>query len=657
MLLVSSLGIGGALLWWQPWSGERVSDDDVVAHDPSRGERVKPSVLPRQSGRAVGAAVLEGMVRSVAGAPIAGASVCTAAPDAACCAQPECSVADADGHFELNLDVRAQHSVFARAPGYLMQPGELAERRAGLLVFTLEPAARSVRGTVTDAGGGPIEGALVFAREAETSRRLASVVSDRDGAFSFGATMAALIADAQADGYSRATSSLAPTALSVGFVLAPAALLEGRVVADESGEPLAGLEVSASGSGVLRERATAISAADGTFRLEALPGDAYSVQATSDEWHSEPAWVSVATGEEQGVELRARRALTLKGSISVAGEPCRAGGALALKGPVSVLQAADERGELRLQGLVPGRYSLSARCEPAIPVEQTLELGSSLEQSWDLDLGLAARGRVETAAGAPLVGARVGVQPVIDPEAWVEGTETPSHWLVQCVSDASGEFACPGLGTGRHQATLLDRRGERVELDVGATGADGVVLRALPMATIVAALPADAAELASQLVAFAKNATGRLKSGKVEPGRFVFEHLPLGKYRVLLGPSGLELDSHDVTLASDGDVVEIQLTVPPPVEIGGRVLDDDGEPIGDAWVRASIAESVSQQPTAAGAPALSDETGRFSLRGLAPGRYDLKVTTPFGEGQLADVTGGTVEANVHVPRHAWALGP
>jgi hypothetical protein len=63
---------------------------------------------------------------------------------------------------------------------------------------------------------------------------------------------------------------------------------------------------------------------------------------------------------------------------------------------------------------------------------------------------------------------------------------------------------------------------------------------------------------------------------------------------------------------------------------GGKVLDGDGEPVGDAWV---IVPDL-------GIWTSSDRQGRFILDRLSPGEYKLRVRT---------VDGGETEVNVQVP--------
>src|SRR5690606_7822919 len=98
---------------------------------------------------------------------------------------------------------------------------------------------------------------------------------------------------------------------------------------------------------------------------------------------------------------------------------------------------------------------------------------------------------------------------------------------------------------------------------------------------------------------------------------FVLEHLPLGRYAVFSGSPEVPKDAVRVDLRRDGERAAVTLDAPAELyTISGRVVDEAGVPVLDAWVTARLAQPP---PFAAGAdndPVLTNEQGEFTLEGL-----------------------------------------
>jgi hypothetical protein len=122
-------------------------------------------------------------------------------------------------------------------------------------------------------------------------------------------------------------------------------------------------------------------------------------------------------------------------------------------------------------------------------------------------------------------------------------------------------------------------------------------------------------------------------------GRFVFEDVRLGRYRVALASSATA--GVDVALERDAQVLDVELSVPPLRSISGNVVDERGVPVPDAWVRATSEDDFTHSREASAAPVLSDSGGAFSISGLFDGKYTLSVSSALGEATLPDVVGGT----------------
>jgi uncharacterized protein (DUF2141 family) len=116
-------------------------------------------------------------------------------------------------------------------------------------------------------------------------------------------------------------------------------------------------------------------------------------------------------------------------------------------------------------------------------------------------------------------------------------------------------------------------------------------------------------------------------------GSFAFTALPAGQYRLFAsktGYLGIELGQRrprepGLPLRVNlGETLEkIDITLPRPSAIVGRIVDESGDPIEGASVRALRIEFVRgrRQLVEAGTARLTNDLGRYRVYGLQPGRY------------------------------------
>jgi hypothetical protein len=120
-------------------------------------------------------------------------------------------------------------------------------------------------------------------------------------------------------------------------------------------------------------------------------------------------------------------------------------------------------------------------------------------------------------------------------------------------------------------------------------------------------------------------------------GRFLFRDLPaFGGYFIQVNRpgyvngvfgrgSGGALGGR-ISLAEGQWFAEANVTMQRPGAVGGRVLDERGDPVIDAYVRVLVRVLVGGRPhVVAGPHATTDDRGAYRIAGLPPGRYLVQV--------------------------------
>lgn len=122
-----------------------------------------------------------------------------------------------------------------------------------------------------------------------------------------------------------------------------------------------------------------------------------------------------------------------------------------------------------------------------------------------------------------------------------------------------------------------------------------------------------------------------------ERGRFTFDNLPAGTYRIEASNPGYvtfrygqQHASHPgtpVTLRTGQSREDIAVVLPRRSTITGTIIDDQGEPLADVTVQALQLRNVDGRPVAVrAASGKTDDLGRYRLGGLARGTYLVEAT-------------------------------
>ncbi|HYQ01539.1 MAG TPA: carboxypeptidase-like regulatory domain-containing protein [Polyangiaceae bacterium] len=578
---------------------------------------------------------LVGRVEDERRAPIAGAQICALAEDAGCCTAPRCVKSDWRGDFKIQLDAPPL-TVFASHPEYspVTESGFNREQH-GPIVLTMKAGGASIAGTVLDAAGGPIPGARLSATDLD-ERPLAVGISDEQGAFRMRVAAGAIRIRAEADGYSEEMRGVDAPLSGIEIRLAPASVINGRVVGEGAQGPVADVLVIARGAGDWPAGArSARSAEDGTFHLGGLRAGSYSLSAIDAHWQSDERQVRVYVAQASSAEIVVRRAARLSGKIQLGGDTCKEG-SVTLKGPSMTTGSTGPEGDVVVESLRFGRYQVSVECEAARS-EETLEIATNeVERVWNLEAGARLRGTV-LAGDWPAPSVRVDVTPA--PSGGERGGAS-------CSTDEQGRFSCAGLSAGDYdvQAGGALPLGDAVRVHVEANTAPEVTLR-LPASGEIRARVKSTGNFDPRTISVSARGSNTVLPGELRGDEFVFATVPLGSYEVFSDslPAG---SSERVNITRQGEVANLTLTLPRPHTLKGRVIDAEGHPVPEAWVRASrLQESGFARPTE---PALTDAEGSFELAKLVPGRYTLEASGGDTEGRLDSVESDRSDAVVRL---------
>lgn len=508
-----------------------------------------------------------------------------------------------------------------------------------------------VAGLVKDVTGGPIAHAKVIVTSAAGGA--AKVATDERGAFRVAATPGKVTVRASADGYAAgsATSSAPDTALEV--LLTPESVLQGRVLLAGSGSPVEGARVEV-GRG--DERVVATSDAEGRFRLRGLaPGRYKPTATTAGGWGTTRASVLLGLAETEDVEIAVHAALTLRGRVvGPDGKGC-AGATVMLASRANGDERrtrADEGGEVRIDGLFTGVFAPYVTCKDMASAATYPDLvvkdGEASTATWKVETGHGVAGVVVTADGkaVPYARLRANVSFAVTPQARDD--------LHVVTADGEGRFRMRGLRDGTYEldATSDDAAPPPHPLSVVVDRDLDDVKVVLAVAGGIAGTVVDASGAPASGAGIVLRGPHRSEADPRVPvrpdGTFAVTNLGAGDYHLVVRAGESELRMADpggkLVTVKAGATTRARLVVEGQKEsIHGRVLDDAGNPVRDAFVEAEREEGKRGRAHASlrwgwlvRAPVVTDNDGAFVLGGLATGAYSVRAHRKGGGEVLVD---------------------
>jgi hypothetical protein len=340
---------------------------------------------------------------------------------------------------------------------------------------------------------------------------------------------------------------------------------------------------------------------------------------------------SASTAPLRGVT--AAGSLRLEGQVVDGDKRAVAGARVTIRGGGVVESEAD--GSFGFDGLAEGRYDVIAERGDRYAEEQNVQLDDTSEPvTLTLVRGPTLVVHVVDHHHRPIAGATVE----IGSRKFVTGSDGAARIRGVASDDEYARVSAPGH-TGVHDRVVTsDDPADTIEwtavLDPAAD-VTGVIVD-----QIGARVPGGYVEL---------ELAGGGRSDSVtadETGAWRLANIGAGAY-VARGSSNLHIATADLPVAHDGAhattgiVVRVQLGG----EIAGLVVDSTGRPVGDVQVSA-----------AGGGGDTTDASGRFTVRGLAPGMYTVAASTEtlgaarqevtLVRGQRAELTFVLVPSNI-----------
>ena len=427
-------------------------------------------------------------------------------------------------------------------------------------------------------------------------------------------------------------------------------VIRGRVIARDTGAPVPRAIVHAFGNDV---RAWTEADEHGAFILQAPPAVAMYVLARGHGYGSNEL---VRVPGDADVDVVLDPAFAIRGRAVLDTDPDRgvAGAEVTVRPDVGghpATAVTDEDGRFEVNGVVPGRYQLSA-----LQTEMVAR-PAALRELVDRDL---VDVRIEMKRGATLAGrveppaiAQIGITPIrqAGPVGRADSLARYESLLrARTRSDTTGRFVVTGIPAGDFELRAMaeDGRSGSVRITVGADDQADLVVTLSPRCSVAGHVTDPEgrplagyrvgthrfdAPLAKRFVA--DNIERSTKSA--EDGSFSLVGLEAGRYSISVqspSPGTVGGSSMDVDLA-DGDRSGVTIVVPiDPAVLRGRVLGIDGASVLGLSITASLEPREPGGHPEHVVLTETDREGSFVVEHVPAGTYAVVVTDlgrPLGE--------------------------
>jgi hypothetical protein len=428
--------------------------------------------------------------------------------------------------------------------------------------------------------------------------------------------------------------------------------LAGRVVAEETGDPLRNARVVLSPGAA--EAPVVLTDGDGRFAFGRLPAGRYTVSATKSGYAGSSALartavrrpVIVAVGDGAGVTdviVSLPRGAAIAGRVQDdQGEPIPNANIFVerLVETAGVRSTRDRRsvqtndaGEYRVGSLPEGDYVIS-RFAPTMT--QVVRLDSTNANSVVIVQGPST--------------------PPPDPE----DSGPPRVFFPDATTLSEAQVISLKTGEERLNVDLLGPRPQPQAIDIVRAGDPSSIARdpaARATSTIRGRILGPTGPLTGAEVRLTGDAIRPIPPTYSDPlGQYEFDNLPAGDYALTarknrylprtFGSDGPVGSSGRLTLAPDERRDRTDVTLPRTSAITGQLTDEYGDPIEGVSIRLQRIRFVSGRRRLVEAPGASssrtDDQGRYRISGLQPGSYVVAAYAGqlvLGQADMADIPG------------------
>jgi protocatechuate 3,4-dioxygenase beta subunit len=418
--------------------------------------------------------------------------------------------------------------------------------------------------------------------------------------------------------------------------------LEGQVVEGTDDHPVPGAVVTIDAHPVR----TTTTDAGGNFAFDALVGRPYVLVAHAAAGVAGPVTARL-TATSEPVILHLRTAATLAVTVTGPGGTTIPGATVELRGLDEQRAQADANGVAAFPSVIPGGYTVAGWADGLAHAYLRMQVTKGANQArLALLRGAAVTGKVVDERGKPISGASVAYTAAGE----FGGFGARRRDAATSASDGTFRFDALPAGTFRFEgshpeyapgvSSAVSLDGVHEHGDIVVTMSDGAIVKG----RVVDAghQPVGGARVrVGEVGGPGRGGFGNFNAGPPREGytgidgTFEIHGLPKhGLVAIALHETGA---SHDVQVdATRGDVSGIELVLDVTGAISGLVVDQDNQPIEGAQVSARPSFDGSGAGGGAnlfaafrmrGLPQeLTDGSGKFTLRGLAPGNYSLSAS-------------------------------
>ncbi len=365
------------------------------------------------------------------------------------------------------------------------------------------------------------------------------------------------------------------------LLLTKGALVEGTILDEAAGKPIAGAMIGSYGPERPRSTAAVIATRSdeaGHYRLRVAPGKSYVYLMGPPQGYPDNTRqafdISVEKGQTKTVNFRLNQGLTLSGMV-VDQQGAPAGGAQIILLPrgshQEVAGAADKEGKFSVAGLSPGKWYIVAAgdWETIEPKEIEIPISTPVKLVFRKAPRQTLTGRVITPEGEPVPGALVSVN-VLESR----GPEAGRSQGLKLTGDAQGRFSIADIRPDAEVTVSAEKVGYSYISggEVTKSGATPTITD-IVLAPLNAKIEGQVLDPSGKPVADAKVIRLGTEPGGMATtdaaGRFTLQPVPQGELQILAAHGR---DYGEVRGKADGKPVVIKLFPRKPLPLPGNDL-------------------------------------------------------------------------------------